>query len=78
MSWHRVLTSAVMSPTYNLKTNGFLCKKNTKCGGRGEEVCFHVVSGIGSIFHQGHTDQYKYEIRSTKRIQNPNAQMFKT
>gem|GEM_PF-6353086 len=38
MSCYRVLTSAVMSPAYHLKTNGFLCKKNTKLGGRGEKV----------------------------------------
>jgi hypothetical protein len=38
MSCYRVLTSAVMSPAYHLKINGFHCKKNTKLGGRGEKV----------------------------------------
>ena len=33
ISCDRVLTSAVMSSAYHLKTNGFLCKKNTKWEG---------------------------------------------
>jgi hypothetical protein len=70
MRCDRVITLAVMSSAYHLKTNGSLCKKNTKWEGRGEEVWFHVVRGIGPIFHQGHTDQYKYEIRSTKHETN--------
>ena len=64
MSCYRVLTSAVMSPAYHLKINDFRCKKNTKLGGRGRKVRFHVVRGIGSLFHREHTEQHKSEIRN--------------
>ena len=47
ISCDRVLPSAVMSSAYHLKTTGFLCKKNTKWEGRGEECGSMWSEGLG-------------------------------